>query len=431
MAEQDHQHHPGRDDAEERGHLELLQKVGRGQEVAGIERARDQQHGDEAERDQDRLVDRLHDRLHDAHPNSSRRLRIRNTRAAPRLTASSRMTPWNKGCQSGGRSNTNKQVLDRAQHEGAEDRADRTADAAVERGAADHDRRDRVEGVGAADRSARLAGIGDEGQHQAGDRAQEAGQRIGRELGAADPDPGHIRRPFGGARGVAAAADHRAPERHPDHDHDHREQDQRGRDYGEHLAGHEVGELLVDVAARDRPDQQRDAVVDGAGRERRDDRLQAPVDHDRAVDQTGRGACEQHDHDPERGLERPALDDRRGDAVGHHEHHADREVEAAGQDRQGLGHGDQREQHALVGRGLGDRHGQPGRIVADVEREHQHEQDDREQQAVVLDQPEAELAHQPALCSGSRASIARLSALATMLCSLSASPSSSRTILPS
>ena len=32
MAEQDHQHHPGRDDAEEGGDLELLQQVGRRQE---------------------------------------------------------------------------------------------------------------------------------------------------------------------------------------------------------------------------------------------------------------------------------------------------------------------------------------------------------------------------------------------------------------
>src|ERR1700688_2582385 len=40
------------------------------------------------------------------------------------------------------------QVLDRAQHEGAEDRADRAACAAEERGAADDDRGDRVQRIG-------------------------------------------------------------------------------------------------------------------------------------------------------------------------------------------------------------------------------------------------------------------------------------------
>ena len=109
---------------------------------------------------------------HRPHPNSSRRFRMRNTRAAPRLTASSRMTPSNSGCQSGGRSKTNRRSRDRAQDEGAEDRADGAAGAAEQRGAADHHGGDRVQRVGAADRGARLAGIGDEGQQQAGDRAR-------------------------------------------------------------------------------------------------------------------------------------------------------------------------------------------------------------------------------------------------------------------
>src|SRR5437773_1582971 len=41
-----------------------------------------------------------------AHPNRSRRLRMRNSRKDPRLTAASRMTPWNKGCHKGSKSKT-------------------------------------------------------------------------------------------------------------------------------------------------------------------------------------------------------------------------------------------------------------------------------------------------------------------------------------
>src|SRR5215469_16871477 len=66
------------------------------------------------------------------------------------------------------------QVLDGAQHEGAEDRADRRAGAAIERSAADDDRGDRVQRVGAAGGRARLAGEGDEGQENAGDRGKKA-----------------------------------------------------------------------------------------------------------------------------------------------------------------------------------------------------------------------------------------------------------------
>ena len=46
-----------------------------------------------------------------------------------------------------------------------------------------------------------------------------------------------------------------------------------------------------------------------------------------------------------------ADDQRRGQAIGQHEHHADRQVEPGGQDGQRLRHGDDRQQHALVGDG--------------------------------------------------------------------------------
>ena len=69
------------------------------------------------------------------------------------------------------------------------------------------------------------------------------------------------------------------------------------------------------------------------------------------------------------GLQRRADDQVRGQAVGQHEHHADREVDAGGQHRQRLRHRDDREQHALVGGGGQHRHRPAGLVLADVERE--------------------------------------------------------------
>src|SRR5882724_1460445 len=70
------------------------------------------------------------------------------------------------------------QILDAPQYEGAEDRADDTAAAAEQRGAADHHRGDRVERIGAAGRCAGLAGEGDEGEQQAGEGGEETAEDI-------------------------------------------------------------------------------------------------------------------------------------------------------------------------------------------------------------------------------------------------------------
>src|SRR5690606_8725056 len=98
-------HDAGGDEAEEGRDLELLQQVVGREEAGGVEAAGQQQHDDEADGDGDRAVDGFQHRLHQL--NSSRRVFTRNTRAAPRLTAPSSTTPWNRGCHSGGRSKTN------------------------------------------------------------------------------------------------------------------------------------------------------------------------------------------------------------------------------------------------------------------------------------------------------------------------------------
>src|SRR6266403_1460326 len=104
MAEQDDDHRPRGDDAEEGGDLKLLQQIGGGEEVRGIEAAGEQHDADEGEGKEFGPDEGA--RHGAAHPKSSRRLRRRKMRAAPRLTAVSRTMPWKRGCQSGGRSKT-------------------------------------------------------------------------------------------------------------------------------------------------------------------------------------------------------------------------------------------------------------------------------------------------------------------------------------
>ena len=58
-------------------------------------------------------------------------------------------------------------------------------------------------------------------------------------------------------------------------------------------------EILVDLAARRRPQEQRDADIDRAGRERRDDRLDASINDDAAIDEAGQRADREAYDNPE------------------------------------------------------------------------------------------------------------------------------------
>ena len=70
------------------------------------------------------------------------------------------------------------------------------------------------------------------------------------------------------------------------------------------IVGHRPGQVLVDLAAGRRPEEEGDADVDGAGRQRGDDRLDAAVDDDAAVDEAAGRAGGEADDDAERDLER-------------------------------------------------------------------------------------------------------------------------------
>src|SRR5690349_5176129 len=67
------------------------------------------------------------------------------------------------------------EIADRAEDKGAEDRANRAAPTAIERDAAQHHGGDRGQGVSGRVVERSLAGIGDEGDEEPADRAEQAG----------------------------------------------------------------------------------------------------------------------------------------------------------------------------------------------------------------------------------------------------------------
>ena len=129
----------------------------------------------------------------------------------------------------------------------------------------------------------------------------------------------HVGRAFGRADRVDGAAGDRAAERHPDEERDQDQEHERHRDPGERRepgrraivedvhgrgeiaerVGQRPVEVLVDLAARRRAQEQRDADIDRAGGERRDDRLDAAIDDDAAVDEAGERADREADDDAE------------------------------------------------------------------------------------------------------------------------------------
>ena len=166
-------------------------------------------------------------------PSSSRRFLTRKTRPAPRLTAASRTRPSNSGWSSGRDVEDAEVEGDGADDQRTDQRADGTARAAHQRGAADHDGGDRVQRVGAGLGHIGVAGRGLQREVEAADAGEEAGQGEGRELAALDPHARHVGRALGRADGVDAAAGDRVAERHPDQHHDQDGDDQRHRQPGE------------------------------------------------------------------------------------------------------------------------------------------------------------------------------------------------------
>ena len=127
-----------------------------------------------------------------------------------------------------------------------------------------------------------------------GHRREQARQRVGDELGAADRHARHVGGDLGRTDRIGGAADRRTPERQPD-DHDQRQQQREARRHAaRQLAGQRIGQRRVDVAAGNASQRERGPVVDRAGGDRRHDRLQPSVDHDESVDRAAQAADEQH-----------------------------------------------------------------------------------------------------------------------------------------
>ena len=198
-----------------------------------------------------------------------------------------------------------------------------------------------------------LARIGDEGEQQPADGGQQARQRVGDELGAPDRHARHVGRRLG-------RADRRAPRARAPSGGTAPRPAARPPAARTSIAGTPPGSAPVSasarprvhVAARHRPQPQRDAVVDRAGRQRGDDRLQPAVDDDHAVDER-RTARRPPAPRPRRAPPAAACPTTRCEArqlASTNTMPTDRSM-PAGQHRQRLRHGDDGQQHALVGGG--------------------------------------------------------------------------------
>ena len=115
----------------------------------------------------------------------------------------------------------------------------------------------------------------------------------------------------------------------------------------------------------------------------------------------------------------------RGEAIGQDEDHADREVDARGDDHQRLRHRDEGEQNALVGCRLHHIGGEASRMVRGVDDEHHDEDAEREQRAFLFGEPVAPFAHQFALAILAASVVPMFSALAISACSVISAPTSS------
>ena len=118
------------------------------------------------------------------------------------------------------------------------------------------------------------------------------------------------------------------------------------------MTRHGVGEVRIDVAAGVGAEHERQAEVDRARRDRGHDRLQAPVDHERAVDGPTGETREQDADDAERHGQGRSLDDGGSQAIGQNEDGPDRQVDAGRQNHERLADRHKGQQHAFVGGGL-------------------------------------------------------------------------------
>ena len=194
---------------------------------------------------------------------------------------------------------------------------------------------------------------------------EQAGEHVGGEFRPVDRHARHEGGLLRGADGIGRPADRRAAVRDPDDEDHRRERDQARRQHAENAAGQGVGERPVDVAARRRAQNQREAEEDRAGGDGRHDRLQPADDDDEAVERAAGEARSEHAGDAERRRPRPSRR-RSTDArqlVSTNTAPTERSMPGGDHD-EGLRHRHQGEQHALVGRGLDDVGAEAGRMVA-------------------------------------------------------------------
>lgn len=214
---------------------------------------------------------------------------------------------------------------------------------------------------------------------------------------------------------------------------DHRGQkDQTCRHEAENLAGQRVGEVggKVRIRAWKGSQPEGDAEECGARGDGGDNGLQPADDDDGGVDGAADGPGQQDDDDAEPDRDGRADQEVGGQAIAEDEDHAHRQVDAGSEHDEGLRHGDQSEQHALVGGGLNDIGSEACRVIGDVEGEHQHEDGQSHQRAALFGEPEACVLHTGTGADPASA-VSRLRALAISACSVMSGPTRVRLTAPS
>ena len=383
---------------------------------------------------------------------------MRKIFAAPRLTATRRMTPSNIGCNSGLARKPSAELASMTRKQKVMARNTATPKIvpiappvpAKHRRAADDDGGDGIERVGSRLDRIGVAASRLHREIEPGETGEEPAHDVSGKLGAIDADAGHVGRALVRADGVGGAADLGIAIGQPEgDDHDNQYDDRHwnladqiepcrrlaippaeGRRQFAEGVGRDPGEIAVDFAAGGRAHEQSEAAVDRSGRERHHDRLQAAVDDDQTVDEAAEKSDRDTERDPEHDLRRRAAHDLGGDRIHQRHQRADGEVDAAEKNGESLAHAQQHEGQSFVRILHEEVDGEALGVKGAVKKIERKKQGEREQRAGIPRNEVVQTLHVG--CSGAtaRSSIGRLNALATIAVSVIAEPTSSRTIRP-
>ena len=254
------------------------------------------------------------------------------------------------------------------------------AAAAEQADAADHRRGDRGEDVVLAD--GRRAGAGLGGEVERRERREDAGQAVGEDIDPEQRDAGEERRFLVGAGGADGDAEARAPEPEPEQEEDDQDPD-RGRQAEEDGIA-EAHPAVGKLAAVGRQDEEGGAGQDRPGGERHQEGLQAEHRDEEPVDRADAEADGDDRDAPDRGRPPVVAELGGGDDGAERDHAADREIDAATQEHDGLAGGGEEKGHRRGGVDveLLEREDALAERPVDRDQHREHEAGDQERPAI-------------------------------------------------